>query len=143
MRISARNILAGEVVEVVKGAVNAEVTIALKGSSTTITAVITNSSVDSLGLARGKTAYAVIKASEVMIGKGLETARLSARNILPGTIGKLLDGAVNSEVAVALAGGPEIVASITRQSVAALDLKVGDHVSAVIKASNVLVGVDH
>jgi len=85
----------------------------------------------------------VIKASEVMIGKGLETARLSARNILPGTVAKLQDGAVNSEVVVALPGGTEIVASITKESVVALGLKAGDPVSAVIKASNVLVGVDH
>ena len=143
MRISARNILAGEVSEVVKGAVNAEVRIALKGGTSTVTAIITNSSVESLGLAQGKAAYAVIKASEVMIGKGLETARLSARNILPGTVARMQDGAVNSEVVIALSGGAEVVASITRESLASLGLAAGDQVSAVIKASNVLVGVDH
>ena len=142
MRISARNILVGEVSSVQKGAVNALITIALK-SGDIVTAVITNSSVDSLGLRPGAAAYAVIKASEVMIGKGLETARLSARNILPGTIAGIRDGAVNSEVVVRLSGGAEIAASITKESVAALDLKIGDTVSAVIKASNVLVGVDH
>ena len=143
MKISARNILAGEVVDVVKGAVNAEVRIALKSGGEIVTAIITNSSVDSLGLAKGKAAYAVIKASEVMIGKGVDSARLSARNVLSGTIAKLKDGAVNSEVVIALAGGSEVVASITRESVAALGLNTGDRVSAIIKASNVLVGVDH
>jgi molybdate transport system regulatory protein len=143
MRISARNILAGEVAHVIKGAVNCEIAIALKDSGSIVTAIITNSSADSLGLAKGNAAYAVIKASEVMVGKGLETARLSARNILPGTICQLQDGAVNSEVIIRLSGGAEIAASITRESVAALELKMGDRVSAVIKASNVLVGVDH
>lgn len=142
MRISARNILAGEVTGVQKGAVNAEVTIALK-TGDIVTAVITNSSVESLGLRPGTAAYAVIKASEVMIGKGLETARLSARNILPGTISGIREGAVNSEVVVKLPGGAEIAASITRESVAVLELKAGDKVSAVIKASHVLIGVDH
>lgn len=142
MRISARNILAGEVRGIQKDAVNAEVTIALK-SGDTITAVITNASVETLGLRQGTAAYAVIKASEVMIGKGLESARLSARNILPGTITGIHDGAVNSEVVVKLSGGAEVAASITKESVAALELKTGDKVSAVIKASNVLVGVGH
>ena len=143
MRISARNILAGEVASVIKGAVSTEVTIAMKGGASVVTAISTNSRAESLALANGKIAYAVIKASDVMVGKGLEKARLSARNILPGTISKLQEGAVNSEVVIRLSGGTEIAASITRESVAALELKIGDIVSAVIKASSVLVGVDH
>ena len=126
MRISARNILAGTVSDVIKGAVNAEIKIALHAGGETVTAIITNSSVDSLGLMKGKVAYAVIKASEVMIGKGLETARLSARNILPGSVTRLQDGAVNSEVVISLSGGTEVVASITRESVSALALLTGD-----------------
>jgi molybdate transport system regulatory protein len=71
MKISARNVLAGEVRGVTKGAVNAEVALALQGGEL-ITAIITNSSVDSLELSKGKKAFAIVKASEVMIGKGLE-----------------------------------------------------------------------
>lgn len=142
MKISARNILAGQVVAVSKGAVNAEIKISLAGGES-ITAIITNSSVDTLGLAPGKVAYAVVKASEVILGTGNLQGRLSARNILSGTITALREGAVNSEVVVKLPGGAEVVASITRESVAALGLKTGDNVSAIIKASNVLVGVDH
>ena len=67
MKLSARNILKGEVVKVVKGAVNAEVTLQLPGGAQ-IVSVITNSSVDTLGLKKGTQAYAVIKASNVMIG---------------------------------------------------------------------------
>jgi molybdopterin-binding protein len=66
MKISARNVLKGKVVQVVKGAVNAEVTIELPGGAH-IVSIITNSSVESLGLAVGKEAYAVIKASSVMV----------------------------------------------------------------------------
>jgi molybdate transport system regulatory protein len=140
MRISARNVLAGKVERVVKGAVNAEVTIALEGGETVV-AVITNSSTDSLGLQEGKPAYAIIKASEVMIGTGMEAARISARNVLPGEIASVHAGAVNSEVEVRLAGGTSVVASITKQSVELLGFSPGVKVSAIIKASNVMVGV--
>ena len=140
VKISARNVLAGTVQSVTKGAVNAEVTLALEGGET-IVAIITNTSVDSLHLSQGTAAYAIIKASEVMIGKGLERARLSARNILPGKIARLTEGAVNSEVEIRLAGGTPVVASITKASVHALDLHQGDDVSAVIKASHVVLGI--
>ncbi|MGA8531320.1 MAG: TOBE domain-containing protein [Acidobacteriaceae bacterium] len=142
MRISARNVLAGQVERVVKGAVNAEVDLRLVGGEK-IAAVITNASVDALKLSAGGTALAIIKASNVMVGKGLEGARLSARNVLDGTVSGIQEGAVNSEVTIRLPGGTAVVASITRASVAALALQPGDAVSAIIKASNVMVGVDN
>ena len=140
MKISARNVLEGRVQSVSKGAVNAEVALLLEGGETVI-AVITNSSVDSLGLAPGKTAYAVIKASEVMIGVGLSSGMISARNLLPGEISSIIEGAVNSEVRIRLSGGTTVVASITKGSVESLNLEPGLKVSAIVKASNVLIGV--
>jgi molybdate transport system regulatory protein len=76
-----------------------------------------------------------------MIGKNVENAKLSARNVLAGEVTRLEQGAVNSEVEIRLAGGTAVVASITKASVNALNLQQGDKVSAIIKASNVLVGV--
>ena len=67
MKISARNILKGRVVKIVRGAVNAEVTIELPGG-TQLVSIITNSSVENLALTEGKEAYAIIKASNVMVG---------------------------------------------------------------------------
>lgn len=66
MKISARNILKGTVKKIVRGAVNSEVTVELT-RGIEIVSIITNSSVDSLGLKEGKEAYAVIKASSVMV----------------------------------------------------------------------------
>jgi molybdopterin-binding protein len=66
MKISARNTLKGKIVEVTKGATTAHVKIDVGG--TVVTASITNAAVDDLKLAPGKEAYAVIKASDVMIG---------------------------------------------------------------------------
>jgi len=66
LKISARNILKGKIVNVVRGAVNAEVTLELPGGIQ-IVSIITNVSMESLGLKEGKEAYAVVKASNVMI----------------------------------------------------------------------------
>ncbi|MBX3553819.1 MAG: TOBE domain-containing protein [Pseudolabrys sp.] len=66
MKISARNRLKGKVVSVTKGATTSHVKIDVGGQ--TITAAITNEAVDELKLATGQEAYAVIKASDVMIG---------------------------------------------------------------------------
>lgn len=66
MKISARNRLKGVVVEVVKGATTAHVRIDVGGSI--VTASITNEAVDELGLTVGQAAYAIVKASDVMVG---------------------------------------------------------------------------
>lgn len=66
MKISARNRLKGKVVEVRKGATTAHVRIDV-GNGAIVTASITNEAVDELGLAVGKDAYAVVKASDVMV----------------------------------------------------------------------------
>ena len=66
MKISARNILKGKVIQIVRRAVNSEVTLELPGKIQVVS-IITNGSVDSLGLKEGREAYAVIKASSVMI----------------------------------------------------------------------------
>ena len=66
LRISARNVLRGRVAKVIHGMVNTEVTLQLPGGGE-IVSVITKESAERLGLAEGKDAYAVIKASDVMI----------------------------------------------------------------------------
>jgi molybdopterin-binding protein len=66
MKLSARNILKGKVLKVVKGAVNSEVIIELPGGEKLVS-IITNASVTSLKLKKGKDAYAVIKASNIMV----------------------------------------------------------------------------
>ena len=66
MKISARNKLQGKIVEVKKGATTAHVKIDIGGQM--VTAAITNELAEELKLAPGKPAYAVIKASDVMIG---------------------------------------------------------------------------
>jgi molybdopterin-binding protein len=68
MKLSARNQLKGKIVEVRKGQTTAHVRIDI-GHGIVITSSITNEAVDELGLAVGDEALAVIKASDVMVGK--------------------------------------------------------------------------
>jgi molybdopterin-binding protein len=66
---------------------------------------------------------------------------ISARNQLVGKVAKIISGAVNAEISVALPGGGEIVSVITKASAKSLKLKKGLPVVAVIKASDILLAV--
>lgn len=68
--------------------------------------------------------------------------KLSARNVLKGKVKSIKQGAVNSEVVIQLAGGLEMVSVITKTSIENLGLKEGKEVYAIIKATNVIVGID-
>ncbi|HEX3459588.1 MAG TPA: TOBE domain-containing protein [Acidimicrobiales bacterium] len=68
--------------------------------------------------------------------------RLSARNQLEGTVVRVEHGAVMSTVVIRLAGGQEVVSAITKESATALELNEGDTVTAVIKATEVMIGKD-
>jgi molybdopterin-binding protein len=68
--------------------------------------------------------------------------QISARNVLKGKIKKVTPGAVNSEIIVEVTGGVEMVSIITKSSAERLGLKVGKEVYAIVKASNVMIGVD-
>ncbi len=141
MKISARNVFSGTVEKITIGAVNAEVILRLKGE-TSIAAIITNGAVTNLGLKKGMNAYAIIKSSSIIIAQELLDAKLSARNILPGTICKLIEGPVSTEVDVEIGDGNVISAIITHGSSEKLSLKEGDHACALFKASSVIIGIN-
>ena len=68
--------------------------------------------------------------------------KVSARNTIKGKVKKLIPGAVNTEIVIELPGGTEIVSIITKSSADSLKIQEGKEVYAVIKASNVMIGVD-
>ena len=68
--------------------------------------------------------------------------KISARNVLKGKVTKITEGMVNAEVALALPGGQEVVAVVTKNSVQRLGLAVGKEAYAVVKATSVMLGVD-
>ena len=139
MKLSARNQFAGTVTKVVEGAVNGIVTIDVNG--TPVSATISMSAIRELCLEPGRKAYAVIKATEVMVGLG-EHLTLSARNQLPGRIIGIEKGVVNSIVRMKALGGNTISATISNMAVEELKLAPGVDALAVIKATSVMVGVD-
>ena len=141
MRTSARNEFVGEVVDVRPGAVNDEILLRA-GDGLEIVAVITHGSAAALGLAAGKPAFALVKASSVLVMVDVASTQVSARNCFSGTVSSLDKGAVNAEVVIEVKGGAQVVAIITNESVDRLGLATGKTATAIFKASSVIIGVD-
>ena len=139
MKISARNVLKCKVESLTPGAVNEEVVLKLSNGAK-ITSIITKSSVSNLNLKLGDEVFAIIKSSSIMFGLG--EIKISARNVLKGKIVSIKKGEVNAEVCLDLGDGEIITGIITLNSVKKLDLKVGDEASAIVKSSEVMVGVE-
>ena len=140
MKISARNVFAGKITALIEGKVNAEVEVTTPGGDRII-AVVTEGSVEALGLAVGKPAVAYVKAPWVMVLAGEGEVKFSARNQLAGTVESLIKGAVNSDICIKLTGGSLVHAVITNDAVQELGLKPGVAACALIKASHVVLGV--
>lgn len=140
MKASARNQFTGTVSEVVVGAVNAEVHLALKGGET-IVASITKESLETLGIKTGKEVIALVKAPQVIVVTDFGGYKLSARNQLQGTITTVKAGAVNTEIDIELKGGEKVAATVTNDSVETLGLSKGNTATAVFKAGAVILAV--
>ena len=124
--LSARNQFEGKVVEVNEGAVNGIVALDVNGSK--VSATISMAAIKELDLKVGDTAVAVIKATEVMVGKG--KLCLSAME----------EGAVNGIVKIKALGDNVISATISMAAIKELGLTVGSEATAVIKATSVMIG---
>ena len=140
MKTSARNQLLGKVARVSRGAINDEIELEIAGGLK-IVAIVTHESTASLGLQIGAEAFALIKASSIIVVTEDGDARFSARNRLSGKISRLHPGAVNTEVVIELPGGGGVAAIVTNESSQSLGLAVGQTASAIFKASSVILGV--
>ena len=140
MAISARNQLNVVITEVKTGAVNSLIVGKTKGGDV-LKATVTTDSEKGLDLKAGKEAVFLFKAPSVIISKGENDLRLSATNQIKGKITAVKEGAVNSEISVRSAGGENLSATVTNSSVKNLALAVGDEVTAIIKATQIIVGV--
>lgn len=140
MKTSARNQFLGTVRQVKAGAVNDEVELELPGGAR-IVAVVTHESTQSLGLKPGAAAFALVKASSIVVATDLAGARLSSRNQLAGTVAAVNPGAVNAEVVIELdGGGASIAAIVTQASAQSMGLEPGQRATALFKASSVILG---
>ncbi len=140
MKTSARNQFLGKVSSIKRGAVNDEIELDIPGGLKIVT-IVTHESSEGLGLAIGAEAFALIKASSVIVVTDGHDARFSARNRLAGTISRLQVGAVNSEVVIELPSGGAVAAIVTNESSQSLGLAVSQPATAIFKASSVIVGV--
>ena len=68
--------------------------------------------------------------------------QLSARNLIPGKVKEVTVGMVNAEVVIEIAPGVEVVSVITKNSVERMNIKVGDQVNAMVKATSVMIAKD-
>ena len=140
MKISARNKLEGTIASVHAGPVNTEVVLDLAGGDKLV-AVVTSESAKRLGLAAGKRAVGLVKAPSVTVLTDAANYRFSARNQFAGQVAQVIKGGVNSEVSIRLPGGNVVSAVVTNEAVSELQLAAGKPATALIKASQVILGV--
>lgn len=139
MKTSARNQFHGTVSAIREGAVNADVDIRLAGGQI-LTSQVTAPSLSDLDLEVGSEVWALVKASWVLLAAGDAEPPVSARNRLKGVVSRIVPGAINSEVVLALPGGQEVVATVTNESAVQLELKTGSVAWALFKAGSVILG---
>jgi molybdate transport system regulatory protein len=133
--------LQGKVESIVGGAVNSEVTLRLDNGMA-VYAIITNESVQTLSLASGKVASALIKASWVILTSADEKIVTSARNRLCGMVSRIEKGMVNTELILDLGFDTSFVAMITNESQNLLKFSVGSPACALVKATHVILAVE-
>lgn len=137
MKTSARNAIRATVTTIQPGAVNAEVDMDY-GDGRTLTAIVTQDSVDDLGLMTGGTVTALIKSSFIILCAPDAAPGISARNKITGIITDVRPGSVNTEVILDIGGGKTLAAIVTEVSAKDLGYKKGDAVVALVKASHVI-----
>jgi molybdate transport system regulatory protein len=140
VKTSARNQFFGKVSAIKQGPVNVEVELLLTGGEK-IHSVITHGGFEDLNLKVGSEAWALVKASWIMLVMPEAVAGVSARNKLLGNISRITQGGVNTEILMQLDGGNVVSVIITNDSVTSLKLAVGVEACAVFKASSVIMGV--
>jgi len=135
MAISARNKLQGRVSAIKAGEAMCLVTLDAQG--TKIVAAVTNQGVEEMKLKQNDQVTAVIKSTEVMLMKGGDKAMFSARNRFAGQVESVQKGEAMGLVTVKM-GQFHLGAVITREAIDEMGLKQGDQVTAVVKATEVM-----
>ncbi|MGH8435771.1 MAG: TOBE domain-containing protein [Pseudomonas sp.] len=140
LKSSARNQFSGRISALVSGTVESEVRLRID-PQTEIVTVVTQASVENLGLAVGVEVLALVKASSVMLTVDAGV-RLTARNQLWGEISMIQSGPVNNEVTLTLPSGRSVTAVVTQASCEVLGLMPGRRACAFFKASSVILASD-
>jgi molybdate transport system regulatory protein len=134
--ISARNQISGTVANIRSGAAMSLVSVV--ADRLEVTAAITNQAVQELGLQTNDSVLALVKSTEVLLMTG-DTAniKISARNKVSGQITDIQRGSAMGSVTIDV-GSMKLTSAITRQAIDELQLEPGQPVTAVFKATEVM-----
>lgn len=140
-RTSARNAFYGKIASIRRGGIQSRVTLITAGGHA-VTTVITNDSLELMGLKPGRFATAEVKAPWVLLHKGQKAPCCSAANRFNGTIERIRKGRVNTEFTLRIDDGTALCAVACTDSARHLDLSPGDRVWALFNSYAVVLHID-
>ncbi len=137
MSISIRNQISGTVIEITSGEVIGTVKIRLAAGQE-VTAAVTTEAIRDLGIADGSQVQILVKSTEVALAVNAVSG-LSIRNQIPGTVTGIDQGGAMAVVKVAIEGGDQITAAITKAAAVDLGLAQGSAVTVLIKSTEIAI----
>ncbi len=141
MQTAAGNQMLGTVMSIKQDGLFAEVVLELKGGDH-VTALVTPQGVSNLALSKGHQAYAIIRASDVMLTHADTGLVFSTKNNFCGKVIKTQKGTINAQVTLQLKSGNIFQAVMTQETVTELDIKEGERVCCVFRATDVILAVE-
>jgi molybdate transport system regulatory protein len=137
IKASATNQLFGTVAAIHNGGIGAEIFVTLKGGEQIVVS-LTQSELELLKPKIEQNVLVIINSTDITLLTDFQDNRISARNCLPGTVIRIIDDGVDSEVAIRIGADNSIVAMITQVSAESLNLKLGVSAHAVFKSNAVI-----
>jgi molybdate transport system regulatory protein len=140
-KTSARNSFFGKIRTIQRGDIQSRIELTTLSGQPVIT-IITNDSLERLGLHEGRLVTAEVKAPWVILQKSDRAVESTAENRFAGVVKQIREGQISSECVVGLADGTELCAIVTTESHRGLDLAEGDAVWALFSSFSVVLHVD-
>ena len=138
MKTSSRNAYVGKITAIILGGLNDEVELSL-ATGEKIYGQLAHASAERLGLAVGKEAMALVKATEILLVNDNDDYEVCCRNQFTGKVLKLVRGFVNGEVILQTPSGFELSATVSLEGLNRLRVERGATVTAAFKSSNVII----
>ena len=138
MKTSSRNAYVGKITAIILGGLNDEVELEL-ATGEKIYGQLAHASAERLGLAVGKEAMALVKATEILLVNDNDDYEVCCRNQFTGKVLKLVRGFVNGEVILQTPSGFELSATVSLEGLNRLRVERGATVTAAFKSSNVII----
>lgn len=140
MKTSVRNQFAGIIVSILQGPVSDEITLMINGNVLMV-ASITHESCRELRLDIGAKVFALIKASSIQLHATAETIPSTQRNVFAGVAHTVSTGQSQSEVAIVVDGGLELICTTSNESAQRVGIQASAKIMVTIDPSNVIIGV--